>query len=115
LTYPARVKAGGKFEFTSWWENKGVAPCYRPFRLAFRLRGQGHGSVLAAGADIRTWLPGDNLCDGAIALPADLPAGQYDLAIGIVGEQSDEPRVKLAIAGADLDGWYAMGTVQVEK
>jgi hypothetical protein len=115
LSYPPRLKAAGKFDFASWWENKGVAPCYHPFRLAFRLRGREHSAVLVAAADIRTWLPGDNLCDGAMALPADLPAGQYDLALGIVGEQSDKPKVKLAIAAADPDGWYAMGTIQVEK
>ena len=73
FTFPAKVKTAAKFEFTSWWENKGVAPCYRPFRLAFRLRGQEHSAVLAAAADIRTWLPGDNLCDGALPFPPTCP------------------------------------------
>ena len=114
-TCPARIKAAAKFEFTSWWENKGVAPCYRPCRLAFRLHSGEHNTVLVAAADIRTWLPGDNLCDGAIALPADLPVGQYDLAIGIVGQQSDKPQVKLAIGGADAEGWYPMGKIEIER
>ena len=92
------AKAAAKFEFASWWENKGVAPCYHPFRLAFRLHGREHSVVLIS-APTSAPGAGENLCDGAMALPADLPAGQYDRAIGIVGEQSDTPKVKLAIAG----------------
>jgi hypothetical protein len=115
FTYPTKVKAGAKIEYTSWWENKGVAPCYHPFRLALRVRSAERSIVLPTAADIRTWLPGDNLHDAAVALPADVPPGQYDLAIGILDERTDQPRVKLAIAGADAEGWYRMGTIQVEK
>ena len=30
FTFPANVKTAAKFEFTSWWENKGVAPLLSP-------------------------------------------------------------------------------------
>ena len=115
FTYPAIVKGGGRLEFTSWWENKGVAPCYHPFRLALRLAGDQRRLVLPTDADIRTWLPGDNLHDGAVVIPADAPPGQYDLAIAILDERSDQAKVKLAIAGVDSEGWYKMGTVRVQK
>lgn len=71
LTYPSKVKPGGKLRFTSWWENKGVAPCYRPFRLAFRLHSTEGDIVLVTEAEIRSWLPGDNLYDGTVNIPDD--------------------------------------------
>jgi hypothetical protein len=101
--------------FTSWWDNKGVAPCYHPFRLALRLKSGQRSAVLPTTADIRAWSPGDNLCDGNVVLPIDMPPGQYDLAIGILDQRFDQPRVKLAIADADAEGWYRMGTVRVQN
>ena len=59
FTYPERVAPGGQLAYQSWWENQGVAPCYRRFPLALRLKGQGRAEVLPADADIRDWLPGD--------------------------------------------------------
>jgi hypothetical protein len=115
LTYPASAAPGGKLGFTCWWENKGVAPCYHPFRLALRLKSDSRRIVLPTTADIRTWLPGDSLFDGAVAIPAGTPPGSYDLAIGILDERTDQPRVKLAIAGVDSEGWYKMGTLRVQK
>jgi hypothetical protein len=115
FTYPASVRKNGKLAFTSWWENQGVAPCYRRFPLALCLKGGGRTEVLATEADIRTWLPGDNLYDGAVFVPAGLPAGEYELAVGLIDPVSREPKVKLAIAGVGADGWYPMGQVRVER
>ena len=112
LTYQATVKPGGNLEFTTWWENKGVAPCYHPFRLALRLKqpsSQNSPRPLAGeGQGVRA--PSDKN-----TVPADTPAGQYDLAISILDERSDQPKVKLAIAGIDSEGWYKMGTIRVQK
>jgi hypothetical protein len=115
FTYPARVKPGGELAFTSWWENKGVAPCYRRFRLALRLLGPTDKRILVANADLRSWLPGDNLCDSALAIPADTPEGPYDLQIGVLDERFDEPDVKLAIEGRRPDGWYDLGKISVQR
>jgi hypothetical protein len=71
--------------------------------------------ILPIRADIRSWLPGDNLCDGAVVVPADTAAGRYDLAIGILGEHSDQPKVKLAMEGCLPDGWYRLGSIQVKQ
>jgi len=114
FTYPATAKPEGKLEFTSWWENQGVAPCYRRFPFALRLKNAAHTEVLVTDADIRTWLPGDSLYDNAVFVPAELPAGEYELAVAIVDPQSREPKVKLAIAGVGPDGWYPMGKVNVK-
>jgi hypothetical protein len=115
FTYPAQVKPGGALAFTSWWENKGVAPCYRRFRLALRLLGPTDKRILVTSADLRSWLPGDNLCDSVVAVPADTPEGPCDLQIGILDERFDEPEVKLAIEGRRPDGWYSLGKINAQR
>jgi hypothetical protein len=113
FTYRTPARAGGPLAFTSWWENQGVAPCYRPFRLALRLANADHSRLLITAADLRTWLPGDNLYDAAVTIPADTPPGDYDLCLAILGDREDEPKVQLAIEGRRADGWYPLGRVKV--
>jgi len=113
LTYPSKVAPGGDLRFTSWWENKGVAPCYRSFRLAFRLKKSDGDVVLVTDADIRSWLPGDNIYDSAVRIPANTAEGQYDLQIGILDDRINKPRVSLAIEGRVPDGWYNMGKIDI--
>jgi hypothetical protein len=113
FAYPASVRTQGKLAFTSWWENKGVAPCYRRYPLALRLKNAARTEVVVAGADIRSWLPGDVVYDDAVFLPAGMPAGDYDVAIALVDPRTRTPKVKLAISGRDAEGWYALGRVAV--
>jgi len=115
FTYPATVRPGAELAFTSWWDNRGVAPCYRKFALALRLRSQPHTEVLVTDADITAWLPGDNLFDGALTLPAQLPGGEYELELGLLDPRTQQPKVALAIEGRGPDGWYRLGGIRVEE
>jgi hypothetical protein len=112
FTYPSEVKPNGKVPFTTWWENKGVAPCYKPFILALRLRGA-KTAVLETAADIRKWLPGDNLYDDAVIVPFDMPAGDYDVEIAMLDPATRQPKIRLAIEGRREDGWYPLGVIKV--
>lgn len=114
LTYPAAVGVDRKLAFTTWWENKGVAPSYREFPLAIRLKSGDRTAVLDTAADIRKWLPGDNLYDDAVFVPANLPSGDYDLSLALLDPQTRLPKVKLAIAGMDADGWYTLGKIRIQ-
>jgi hypothetical protein len=113
FTYQPAVKAQGKLEFATWWENKGVAPIYKQYLLALRLKSGSQTAILPTDADIRTWLPGDTVYDNAVFVPAELPAGEYDLEIALLDPISRQPKVKLAIAGLQSDGWYALGKIRV--
>ena len=115
FTYPAVVRPHGKLTFTSWWENKGVAPCYKKFPLALRLKNSRHSEMLLTEADITGWLPGDNLYDDAVFLPPDMPEGEYDLEIGILDPRTLKPKVRLAIEGRTTDGWYGLGRIWVRE
>ncbi len=114
FTYPDVVRPNGKLDFTTWWDNKGVAPCYKNFLLALRLKNDARTEVLVTDANIKRWLPGDNLYDDAVFLPLDMPTGEYDIQIGIVDRFSYEPKVKLAIEGMEPDGWYQLGKIKVQ-
>jgi hypothetical protein len=115
FSYPEYVSPNGKLSVKSWWENKGVAPCYdKNFLLAIRLTNGKKSEVLITDADITTWLPGDNLYDDAVFVPHDMPAGKYELQIGIVDRQSHEPKVNLAIEGRTPEGWYSIGEIEIK-
>ncbi len=129
FTYPATLNSNSKLTFTSWWENKGVAPCYKKFPLALRLRGpqtrkmtfggalknDEKTEILVTNVDIRTWLPGDNLYDDTVMVPSNMPPGEYDLQIGILDPLSNKPKVKLAISGKQPDGWYYLGKLKIRN
>jgi uncharacterized membrane protein len=48
-----------------------------------------------------------------VTVPKDMRGGEYDLAIGIIGENSTEPVVRLAIKGRTADGWYPLSKLMV--
>ncbi|MFO7668449.1 MAG: DUF4832 domain-containing protein [Bacteroidales bacterium] len=113
FSYPDEVKINGKLPFKSWWENNGVAPCYKDFTLAIRLKSGDQQALLPTDADTREWMPGDNVCDGSVFVPGDLPSGTYQVQVAIVDRWNFEPRVKLAIEGRGEDGWYQLGQIQI--
>ena len=112
---PASVSADSKVSFKSWWENKGVAPCYKDFQLAFRLKSKSMEKIFITDADIREWLPGDIIYDNAFFIPKDFPAGNYNLQVGIIDKLNKKPIVKLAIEGREGEGWYQLGKIEVTK
>jgi Domain of unknown function (DUF4832) len=113
FTYPAIVDASRKLTFTSWWENKGDAPAYRRYPLALRLKSDSGAAILMTDVDVRTWMPGDNLYNNAVFVPRSLPDGEYTLEIALVDPATRAPKIKLAIAGVQADGWYPMGTIKI--
>lgn len=115
FTYPAIVKAQGRLPITSWWENKGVAPLYKNYRLAIRLKNEKTSVIMSTCAYLPDWLPGDIVYDEVLYVPYDMPAGTYQLELAIVSPVTYETRVKLAIAGVNEDGWYPMGEITVQN
>jgi len=134
LTHPAQAKAGGKLNISSKWQNVGSAPCYQPYRVAYRLTNtSGYRKVIVSSTDVNRWLPGSielftpdffkmpkdlppgpvNEVADSINLPGDLPPGDYTLSIAVVGVTTEEPAIKLGIAGRNQDGWYPLSKLTV--
>lgn len=136
LQHPAQVKSGEKLKVGMKWQNVGSAPCYRPYRVAFRLtQAGGQQNAFVSNITVDKWLPGSielfteeffnepkDLPPGevaevrdAITLPNDLAPGEYILSIAVVGEKDEQPLVRLGIKGRAEDGWYPMSKVEVVR
>ena len=115
FTYPETVQLNGKLPFTTWWENKGVAPCYKDYTLAIRLKTNGREEIFITDAKVKEWLPGDIVYDHTVFVPDDFPPGACDVQIAIVDKIKHEPRVNLAIEGKGNDGWYQLGKINIVR
>jgi hypothetical protein len=115
FSYQGVIKQNGELAFKTWWENKGVAPCYKDFILAIRLKSDKAEEVLLTDANIKEWLPGDVIYDDAVYVPINFPAGLCDVQIALVDKVKHESAVKLAISGITKDGWYQLGKIKITE
>ncbi|MBM4088283.1 MAG: DUF4832 domain-containing protein [Planctomycetes bacterium] len=136
LGHPASARSGGSFQLAMKWQNVGSAPCYKPYRVAYRLSSDNSQSTLVVGkVTVNNWLPGSielftdeffkqpaDLPPGevysindSIELPDGLPPGSYNLSIAIVGQGDTEPTVQLGIKGRSEDGWYPLSQLTVGR
>ena len=136
LSHPPAAQPGAKIQLVMKWQNMGSAPCYRPYRLAYRLTDeQGNERILVGSVTVNKWLPGsidlfteeffkqpDDLPPGEVhdvvdtlGLPDDLFPGSYALSLAVVGEADIQPVVQLGIKGRSEDGWYPLSTLTISR
>lgn len=115
LTHTREAKAGGALSLKARWENRGVAPVYHPWPVAFRLRGADDAvvSTWQSQADLRTWLPGEHLQDEVVTVDAAAAPGTYALDVAVLTEDGASAHVLLGIAGKRADLWYPVSQVVV--
>ncbi len=70
--------------------------------------------VIETPADLRKWLPGDQVFDGNIFIPPSVKPGSHRLRVAVLDRRMRKPAVRLAIAGLQADGWYDLGEIRVE-
>ena len=110
-----RAKAGTdgkKLRLELLWCNTGAAPCYNEWPVVVRLRNAAVSKEWKLEEDIRNWLPDEDRVLRA-ELPADLPAGEYELSVGIDTGIRELGRLNLAIEGRDAEGMYSLGSITV--
>ncbi len=116
IEHDATVRNGERFAVNVAWENVGVAPPYRDYRIAVRVTDrQQRKTVLVTDESIRGWLPGAHQTELMLTLPRSLAPTDYQLAVGVVDVTTQTPAVRLAIAGRDADGWYPVSRFEVTK
>ena len=113
FSHPDKIRHNGKFSFQTWWENKGVAPCYGAYTLALRLVNEDQKIILPTSADIKQWLPGDIVYEDAVFIPGETKPGIYELQIGILDRNLSGPRINLANDGKTPDGWYVLDKLEL--
>jgi hypothetical protein len=116
LRHPLKVRVGEPFNLFMEWQNIGSAPCYRPYRLAYRLKKEGSSLVSVDGdSTLNRLLPGSielftpdffkmpkDLPPGKIVpvpaafctLSSDTPPGEYSLSIAVIGFNANLPTPK---------------------
>jgi hypothetical protein len=134
LKHPAKAQPGAKLEVAMKWQNTGSAPCYKPYRVAYRLSNKsGYSKMFVSTITVNHWLPGSiemftqeffkepkdlppgevNSVTDAINLPRDLGPGLYSLSIGVVETATGLPVVRLGIKERAADGWYPLSKITV--
>jgi hypothetical protein len=117
LEHDVVMQAGTQTRVTIAWENIGVAPPYRDYRLALRLKNTADDTLkpwdIVTDMSIRGWLPGPRETAMPLPLPGSITPGQYELAVGVLNPGNKKPAVRLAIAGRDAEGWYPVSRVEV--
>lgn len=119
--YPSAVEAGGQLELAQRWNQIAAAKLYERHYLRAYLVGSSGDFALDADTsfDPTTWVNGiDYKVTSNFAVPADVPAGEYELRIAMVDRETFEPAINLAIQGKDIDdanayGRYTLGPVTV--
>jgi hypothetical protein len=136
LSHPANAQPGADFRLAMKWQNVGSAPCYEPFRVAYRLSNDlGRAKVFVGKLTVDQWLPGSielfteeffkepkdlppgEIVDVAetIRLPDDLTPGTYSLSVAVVGQDGTKPVVQLGIKGRSEDGWYPLSKLTISR
>ena len=79
LKHPKQAKPGEAIRLSMKWQNTGSAPCYQPYRLAYRLTSSdGNHWVFVGDVTVEKWLPGEIelFTEEFFKQPADLPSGE---------------------------------------
>jgi hypothetical protein len=116
--HPTALRAGDTLSLRLDWENLGVAPPYRDYRVAARLmpKSASTNALLASTSDIsiRGWLPGITNTILALKVPTTAPAGSFHVDVAVV-DKDQTPAVRLALPNRVADGWYRLSEVAVTK
>ena len=113
-SFDGEVDGGGSFRFQCWIENVGVAPIFRRYDLALRLRqGDREAVVPLSHIDVRTWLPGDVWVDEEIALPEGFAPGWAELSAGLIHPKSGQACVNFAVKERYPDRWIPLEGIRI--
>lgn len=119
VTHPEAVAPGSEAEVTLAWENVGVAPPYRDYRVALRLTdaaGRAPRPIVAVSpVSIRGWLPGVHTTRTTIQVPRSARRGAYRLEAALVDPSTKKPAVHLAIEGRQEEGWYRLSALEIPR
>lgn len=115
----SRKAEKGSFDLELTWVNQGVAPIYIPCAVAVSLideSGKRAGTVWPRECCPHRWMPDRPVVEKLHIEWADVPAGEYRLALALTRESGDSaPYIRL---GTDLpasEGWYVLDTVVVVR
>ncbi|MDD5678736.1 MAG: DUF4832 domain-containing protein [Kiritimatiellae bacterium] len=112
-TISRKVSPGGTILFEAWIENVGVAPLYRRYDFALRLRQGAREEIIKFDeVDVRSWLPGDAWLEKIIRLPGGFRPGQIEVSAGLLDPVTHAARIRFAVTERFGDNWVFLGNVE---
>jgi hypothetical protein len=101
---------------TTNWTNAGVAPVYKGYRLAFRLRSASDAIAVTeiTNANLKLWLPGEYQRLDTLVIADTASLDSYIIDVAILDVSADTAIIKLAIPGLRSDGWYPVSTLRIK-
>ena len=109
---PEVVNSGETMDIKLSIENVGVAPIYHHLPLYIRLKNGDETTTFTTDVDIRRWIEGKYEETILVTIPKEMPAGEYEVQIGIGG--GDKPSVVFAVDAAADGDCTVLGTVKVQ-
>ncbi|GIV83787.1 MAG: hypothetical protein KatS3mg052_0794 [Candidatus Roseilinea sp.] len=119
-TFPSAARPGEVLPLTWKLVNEGFASPLNPRLLFVVLDGPTTVSLPVSEVDPRTWLPGEHSVNVSVPLPADLPTGEYRLALWLPDPAEslrNDPRYSIRFANAEIwdeaKGLNVLGALKV--
>ena len=113
----SNVSAGTSLNVSMTWDNEGLAPSYRDFRIAFRLRNNSNDSIVdtnISSTSVKGWLP--NLTKNITAnynISSQVSPGTYSLDTALVFHSDVDTLLPIAVTQSRTDKWVSLGNVTV--
>ena len=119
-SFPAEIRPGGNLSLRIRLRNGGFASPLLPRPVYLVLAGHDAVVRLPLEADPRRWEPGEHTLTANVSLPADLPPGEYTLALWLPDPSpslQNDPRYAIRFANEGVwdaeHGWNVLGTLTV--
>ena len=106
--FPKKAKKGAAIKVIINLDNVGYASPFnpRPVELVFRNSSTGAVKTFSFTTDIRKWFSGSIALEQEFTLPADIPAGEYELLLNLPDKYASiSSRSEYAIRLANADVW----------
>jgi hypothetical protein len=115
VAHASRIKAGQPVHVSLKGKNIGVAPFYYPWSVEWALVDSSNKLVQLQKTrwDIRRWKPGT--FSESAELNFEVPAGTYQLGVGIRDPWLNRPNIRFANDLPIVDDWTMLSSVSVEE
>ncbi|MBI4760697.1 MAG: DUF4832 domain-containing protein [Chloroflexota bacterium] len=119
-SFPAMIRTGETLLLHIRLQNTGFASLLLPRTLYLIVTSPDYTVRLPLEIDPRRWQPGEHDLTASVSLPADLPPGEYALALWLPDPSvalHEDPRYAIQFANENIwdaeHGWNMLGKVQV--
>jgi hypothetical protein len=115
ISHPSTVNPGGSVDVHMTWQNTGVAPIYKSYRIQLFLIDSLQNVIVTKqlDLDLRTWLPGAHSSGTTMEIPETLNVGKYTIGVAIVDSITKKPAIRFPINAIEKGSIYYVSEVSI--